>query len=303
MKTKADVREYFLNIIDEYSKKGVELSSTKNADYRVKFDTFLDTAQKYVASIIKIPAVYQVTQNPFVNMSGLLQGFEIVQVLPDISKIYTYTGCKSLYFEIDNVGTCTIAINGITTQTINNTIKRQFTVFKRLTGALSTDIVTVTFSGLYPFNIRNVGLYQYAFPLEADIPDYTPYVSYDMPDNFLEFDSVIIRSDPRMYQSYVSHKWENNRKIILNYYDKGSFDIHYYKYPTTIPSDALDTVQLEIDDKAFELVALQCAIMATSADNTALASWLRSLYIEKAQNISQREQPIQNQVQSVFSIG
>lgn len=302
MATKADVRAYYLNIIDEATKKGIALSETKNADYRVKFDTFLDPAQKYVASIIKIPDVFQLTQNPIPNMLGHMNGFDLIQVLPDEDKAYSFTGCKSMYFEVDDLATITIAVNGSTVETITNTVKRSFTAYQKLTGATSTDTVTITFSGDYPFNIRNTGFFQYAFELATDIPVYTPYVTYDMPSDFLEFDSVIIKADPRLYASYVAHKWENNKKIVLNYYDSGSFDIHYYKLPTDIASDAEDSTVLEVENKAVELVALQCAVLATSADNTALSSWIRSLFIEKTQNISEKDQPIMSSIQTVFSI-
>lgn len=302
MKTKADARNYFLRVLDEATKKGVDLAISKNADYRDKFNNFLDSAQKYIANIIKIPSVFEVTQNPIPNMLGLFQGFDIVQVLPGTDKTFTLTGCKSFYFEMDNVGVCEITINGVVTQTINNTLKRKFTAYRGHTSALATDTVTFTFKATYPFNIRNTGFYAYPFAADADVPDYTPYVSYSMPSDFMEFDSVIMMSDERVYQSYIAHKWENNKKIILNYYDKGSFDIHYFKIPADILPTASDDTVLEIDDKAFELVALQCGIMATAADNPALSSWLRNIYVEKAQNISQQSNPIMNEVQTVYSI-
>lgn len=303
MKTKADARDYFLKIIDESTKKGVAVPDVKNADYRDKFNYFLDSAQKYIANIFKIPAVFQVTQNAIPNLLGLMQGFDIIQVLPGTPKEFTFTGCKSAYFEMDNVGTATISVNNVVVQTINNTVKKQFTAYQVLTGATSSDSVKITFTATYPFNIRNTGFYAYAFPTTADVPVYTPYVAYDMPSDFLEFDAVIIKTDPRIYESYISQKWENNKKIVLNYYDKGSFDIHYYRYPADISPTAADNTALEVDEKAFELVALQCGILATAADNPSLSSWLRSLYIEKAQNISQQEQPVMNSVQTAYAIG
>ena len=299
-RTKADARNYFLKLIDESTKKGVDLPVSKNSDYRDKFNYFLDPAQKYIAGIIKIPEVYRVTQNPIPNLIGNFSGFDLIQVLPGTPKVFNLTGCKAMYFEMDNVGTATLSINGVVAETISNTIKKQFTSYSRLTGASSSDIVTVEFSGNYPFNIRNTGFYAYAFPLEADIPVYTPYVEYDLPVDFLEFDAVIIKTDPRVYETYVAHKWENNKKIIFNYYDTGSFDIHYYKYPADILPTADDSTVLEIEEKAFELVAMQCGIMATAADNPALSSWIRSLFIEKASNISQIELPLLNSVQTVF---
>jgi hypothetical protein len=301
-KTKLDVQNYVLQIIDESTKKGVAIAPSKNADYRSKLSLFLDTAQKYIAGIIKIPAVYEFTQNPIPNMIGDFNGFDLFQVLPGTPKVFTLTGCKSAYFQMDNLGVCVVAVNGSTVQTITNTVKRQYTAYQVLTGATSSDSVTFTFTATYPFNIRNTGFYAYAFALTTDIPVYAPYVSYDMPSDFLEFDSVIIKSDPRIYASYIAHKWENNKKIIVNYYDKGSFDIHYYRYPATIASDAADNTVLDIEDKAFEVVALQCAIMATASDNPALSSWIRSLYVEKIQNISQKEQPIMNSIQTVYSM-
>ena len=232
MKTKGDARTLFPHLLDEATKKGVDLAVSKNADYRKKFDEFLDTAQKYIANIRKIPAVTTVTQNPIPTMEGLFKGFDIEQVLPDKPKVYTFTGCKSMYFEVDNVCDVEIRVNNVLIQTINNTLKRVFTAYKVHTGALSTDTVEITFASQYPFNKRNTGFYAYAFPTDADIPEYVPFIAYDMPADFLEFDSIIIKTDPRVYGSYIAHKWENNKKIILNYYDKGSFDIHYYKCAT-----------------------------------------------------------------------
>ena len=301
MKTKGDARSYFLNIIDEATKKGVDVAPSKNADYNVKFDYTLDEAQKYVANIIKIPSVFQVTQNPIPNLLGLMRGFELIQVLSDKPKTFTLTGCKSAYFEMDNIGTCTIKINGVLDQTINNTVKGTFTAHKVLIPATSTDTVTIEFTSVYPYNIRNTGFYGYTYPTTDDIPEYVPYTSYPMPDDFLEFDQVILKSDPRVYKSYVEHKWENNKKVILNYYDTGSFDIHYYKYPATIAPDADDSTVLDIEDKAFEAVAMQCAVLATAADNPALSSWIRSLYVEKIQNISEMKMVISNEVQTVYS--
>ena len=301
MKTKGDARKYFLRIIDEATKKGVDVAVSKNADYNDKFDYFLDESQKYIAGIITIPDVFQVTQNPIPNLIGNENGFDLLQILPDDPKTFELVGCKSCYFEMDNIGTCTIKINGVVDQTINNTVKGSFAAYQVLIPANSIDAVTVEFSGLYPYNIRYTGFYGYTFPTTLDVPVYTPDVSYDMPDDFLKFDSVVIKSDPKIYASYVLHKWESTHKIILNYGDSGSFDIHYFKYPADIAPDAEDTTVLEIEDKGFELVALQCAILATAADNPALSSWVRSLYVEKVQNVIQQEQPMFNAVQTVFS--
>lgn len=300
MKTKLDCLNLFLNYLDEFSKKGVPLPTTKNADYTTKFNFFLNEAQIYIAGLIKIPAVFQVTQFPIVNQLG--EKFDIRQYLPGENKVLTATGVKSYYFEMDNVGTVEIAINGVLFKTITNTLKRQFTAYKGNTGALNTDIVTITFTGLYPYNIRNTAMYAYAFPLDEDVPVYSITTEYPMPTDFMSFDAVVIRSDPMMYENYIGYKWENNKKVILRSFEKGSFDIHYFKYPATILPTAVDTTPLEVEDKAIDLVVLQAGIMATASDNPSLSSWLRSLYIEKVQNVVNVELPGETSIQTIYSM-
>jgi hypothetical protein len=301
-KTKGDALALFLRLIDEATKKGVNLPTTKNADYRDKFNHFLNEAQIYIAGLVKIPAVYTVTQNPIPNQLGLLKQHDIQQYLPGNNKVFTQVGTKAYYFEIDNIGTITIAVNGVTVKTIENTSKRVFTAHKYNTGATSTDTVTITFTGEYPYNIKNVALYAYKFPTDADVPVYAPYVEYDMPTDFMSFDVVTLKSDPRVYELYKAYKWENNKKVILEYYKSGSFDIHYYKYPTAILPTAADSTLLEIEDKAFDLLVLHTGILATAADNPTLSSYLRSIFIEKAQNVVGESVPQESQIQTVFTM-
>jgi hypothetical protein len=300
MKTKGDCKALFLRLLDEATKKGIDLPESKNADYRDKFNYFLDYACKYIAEVIKIPAVYNVTQNPIPNLLGTDQGFDIKQHLPGNDEVIMLIGVKSYYFEIDNVGTVTIAVNGTVTQTINNAVKGNFTAYKGNISASSTDTITITFAGDYVYNYRNTGFYAYSFPLDTDVPNYIPHTIYNMPADFMSFDNVIIQSDQKVYDAYVSYKWENNKKVILNYYDKGSFDIHYYRYPVTIAPDAADTTEIDAEDNAIELIVLQAAIKATAADNPSLSSWLRSLYIEQIQNVASDSKISETTVQTMY---
>lgn len=303
MKTKGDCLAMYLRFLDEATKKGISLPTTKNADYRDKFGYLVSEAQTYVASIIKIPSVYTITQFPIPNQLELLQGFDAVQYLPGTPKIFTFIGTKSYYFEINNVGTITIKINGVTTQTINNTVKRIFTPYKANTGANDTDVVTFIFDGLYPYNIKNTGFYPYPFPTDSDVQVYMPFVDYDMPSDFMSFDIVTLKSDPRIYESYVEYKWENNRKVILNYYDTGSFDIHYYAKPVEILPTDLDSVPMSVDDKAVGLVAMWTAVLATTGEpDKSLSSWLRSLFQEQIRNMTGDSQISDSSVQTVFNM-
>jgi len=303
-RTKGDCKALFLRLLDEATKKGVAIPATKNADYTDKFNYFLHDAQVYVAQQIKISSMFTVTQNPIATQMPTTgkAGFDIQQYLPSTSIVLTAIGTKSYHLEMDNIGTCTIAINGGMVRTITNTVKKQFTAYKGNTGSNSTDIVTITFSGSYPYNIRNLAMFAYAFPLDVDVPDYTPFVEYDMPSDFMSFDNIINKTDPEVYEAYIAYKWENNKKIILGYYDKGSFDIHYFAYPATISPTDDDSTLMSIEDKAIDLVVLQAAIMATAADNAGLSSWLRSIFSEKIQNVNMDNRISETSIQTVYSM-
>jgi hypothetical protein len=300
-KTKGDAKTLFLTLLDEYSKKGVTLPATKNADYVSKFSIILPEALKYIAGLVKIPAVFTVTHNP-IPIQGNLNSHNTIQYLPGTDRVFTNVGTKAYYFEMDNIGTVTIAVNGVTVKTIENTVKRKFTAHKGNTGATSTDTVTITFTGEYVYNIKNIAPYAYKFPTDDDVPVFDQYPGYDMPSDFMSFDTVTLRTDPRLYELYKAFKWENNKRVILEYYKTGSFDIHYYKYPTAIAVDAADDTALEIEDKAFDLLVLHTGILATAADNPTLSAYLRSIFIEKAQNVIGEMVPQDSQIQTIFSM-
>jgi hypothetical protein len=300
-RTKGEAKELFLTILDEATKKGVKLPATKNADYRDKFDKFLNEAQIYIAGLVKIPAVFTVTHNP-IPIQGNLNSHNTIQYLPGTDRVFTNVGTKAYYFEMDNIGTVTISINGVVVKTIENTVKRKYTAYKGNTGAESTDTVVITFTGEYPYNIKNIAPYAYKFPTDDDVPVFDQYPGYDMPSDFMSFDTVTLRTDPRLYELYKAFKWENNKRVILEYYKTGSFDIHYYKYPTAIAVDAADDTALEIEDKAFDLLVLHTGILATAADNPTLSAYLRSIFIEKAQNVVGEMVPQDSQIQTVFTM-
>lgn len=292
--TKANLKALFLRYLDEATKKGIALPDAKNADYVDKFNYFLDSANKYIAGIIRLPDVYEVVHNPIDPLYG---NFDMKQYLPDETNVITATGAKSYTFEADRAGTATIAVNGVTATTVNITATGSFVSYSGSITANASDTVTLTFTGTYPFNYRYVALYGYAF---VAVPPYTPYVTYDMPADFMSFDLMSIQSNPDIYSAYSDYKWDKNKKIAFSRDHAGAYDINYFRYPATIDYNDADNTEIDAEDKAIPLVVLQAAVNATAADNPSLSNWLRSLFNEMVQNIPNEEKIFQNSVQTLY---
>jgi hypothetical protein len=288
-----------LHYILQAYKKGVVIPAATNADFIAMHNTFADIVQMEIANLVGIPATYEVTQNPIENLLGSIS-FDMKPYDPDKGLVYTKVGGKSYYIEMDNVGTCIIAVNGITVDTINNTVKRAFTAYKGNTGALSTDTVTITFSGNYPYNVRNICLYKYPFPTDADVPDFTAYNTYEMPTDFLRFDTPIIqKSDPRVYRNYVAYGWEKVGKVIINSFDKGSFTIPYFKRPTAIVNDSS---VYEVKPEAAELIPLKIAYYVVREDKAEIAIDLLNEFEKQLARVVNAPESGGATVQTIYSM-
>lgn len=278
-----EAKKKALSLMAEYSVDGVVTPDGENADYLNRMNRFADIAQKEIAQVKKIHAVYPISHNTIKPLQGLLQGFDLKQYIPGNDLIDTYPGVKSFYFEVDNLGDIYIEenVNGVWTPliTINNTVKGVFTAYKgNILASNPFNQVRLRFSGDYVYNVRNKALYAYAFPTDADVQEYRPYVKYQMPSDFMELQKVIQEGDPRVYKEMIAFYWEGKRTFVLNYYDVGSFSIHYYRYPTDITLSTTDDYEFEVDTEAQELIPFFMAARAIIDENQTLGIQLLNEY-------------------------
>jgi hypothetical protein len=259
-----EVKQKTTIYIREYSNNNALIGAIQNGDYLLSIPFLADSAQKEIAMIKKIPDVYYISQYPTTNQLGLFQGYNIVQFLgTDIINTQA-VGSKSYYFEVDNVATIYIEeeINGVWTilETLTSTTKKRYTAFKGLINASNgSNAIRIRFSGTSPYNIRNRALFAYTYPLASDVPDYKPFQEYTLPSNFYELDKIMVTAENRQRVPYIGGQWRNRNTYILNYHEKGEFEIHYWRYPNSIPNNAADDFELDIDTEAQELIPLYCA--------------------------------------------
>ena len=222
----SESKELIKVYIDEYSTDGTLNPDGDNADYLLKHNYLADQTQKQLArtSVGRIVKNYEVTRNPLPNLLGDNDGFKTYEYLPDVGLSFEIADGKSYYLEIDNIGSFVVQenINGewFTIKTVNNSSKSDFLAYKGIlnkTGANNT--IRIVFSGLYPYNVRNIAVFKYKFSSDLDVPDYQPQVSYSMPDDFMELSKILYREQHSNYIQTNRYKLEGkdkNTKLILN---------------------------------------------------------------------------------------
>jgi hypothetical protein len=288
-----EVKKKALSLMAEYSIDGVEISAAENADYLNRMNRFADIAQKEIAQVKKIPETKYISQNMVKNQLGQLYAFELKQKT-DVDLIEKAAGSKSYYFEVDNVATVYIeeltSAGWVILQIINNTVKNQFTKHKGLILASNpSSEIRIRFSGPYIYNTKNRALYPYTFPSDEDVPDYTPYVKYEMPSDFMELQKVIHVKDSMAYGQMIDYYWESKRTFVANYFHSGSFQVHYYRYPTTITKDTVDTYEFEIDIEAQEAIPFFIGARCLMDENPTLAIQLMNEYQMKLSRLYSTE--------------
>lgn len=293
-----------IKLIDEYSNKGVLITSTKNIDYLNRMNQFADMAQREISMYKLINAEIDITQKPIINLLG------------DQMKLYTHydqdlifggVGGKSYYMEVDNLADIYIeeqtAVNVWTELAhIINTVKGKFTTFTGLlTPSLITNSMRIRFSGSYIYNFRNIALYQYTFPTVADIPAYSPVRRYSMQPDYYKLNKIVAEYDRLQYIEIENFKWEGRNVLVLPSTFEGSLKILYFRYPTKITDDTLDSVEFEIDQEAQELIPLYIAQAVIKVENPSISSIIFSEYQNKLANLDTNEQTGQSEMQNVWN--
>lgn len=260
------------------------------------YDLFND-AQMDLCKVAKIPYVMKITQNPVINLLGP-QGFDLVQHLPGDGKVYTARGAKSFHFAVDRPCTLTFeqSTDNVTWVTLNgfydvSGVDTAFSGTITITGntnfvtrrgllTLNSDAnyVRITPTSTSPFNSRNRALFAYTYLTCADTPKYEPFVPYDLPVKYLEFDKMMRSYDTRQYTENSDFIGPKNKKIYINWYLNGEFEIYMYVLPTVITKDTSLTYEFEVSEDAQALIPYYAA--GYSADDASIGVQLLNQYYE-----------------------
>lgn len=192
----------------------------------------------------------------------------------------TVDGGKSMYFQYSGIGTLTIT-DGTNTDTVDLNSFGTFTEVKQNL-PLFGDKITFTFTSDYPATVKNLAVYDSAFPTDELVPEYGRYVKYELknlaPDFYNLFDNSISYEDGNVYLNTTDYYRESDHILILPSDKPGMYTIYYHAYPVEITFDTEDDYVLPIDPEVAVLLPLYMASQLYPDDDLAIATTLRNQF-------------------------
>lgn len=289
-----------LMLMDVYSKNGTiqDPNGIKLKNYSYKMNPFFDTAQKQIATIKKIVKSKKISHNfpPNALPQPLYQN-DIV-LYTGTEQRYTVVGGKAYSFRVDDVATVYIKekINGVwtTLYTITNPLENagHYTRYSGFIEASSpTNEVGIFFNGSSMYGHRDRAIFTVSFSDASRIPNYTKYVPYTMPDDFYQFNKLVLTgnvANSQPYENTADFFWEQKNILRINWANIGEYSAEYFAYPSTIGSTTLDTYEFEIDIEAQEAMPLYVASQLLLNENNSIGDRLLAQYNNYLANLDTR---------------
>lgn len=299
-----------LQLLNKYSTRGKELAPSKTADIRLKIESFINTELIDLATTTgKLRASKTYVVKPVYNELSR-DTSSIKTHLPGTDFAIELTGAKSYFFEAQGPAAVTVDeyIDGewvnLEAITIIET-KPEFTEYKGLiTPSSDTNRVRLNFSGDYVYNYRYYVLYPYTFPAAEEVQQHRPHFLFDLPDDYLSVENVMMRRDKMQWVPNINHILDlANHKIGLNRHQEGEVILNYYRKPVLIALTGIEEVDnaQAIDttpDGAYAL-ALGVASLVTAKNDPATSAYLNNLYEVKKANMLDNES---NYTQAIISV-
>lgn len=243
----------------------------------------LSTSGKYIIKDIEI------IQTPVENLLGDMLS-EYIHESDDVE--YTATGAQSYYFELNNPSTVTIKVGTTVVSTITKTTKNSYEAYSGLIANTSAEDVTLTFSGAYPYNYRNVALYETTYQLASDVPYYTNEMKYDLSTLVSDFYKIKeISYKGETYKQAADHFNEGDSIFILDGTLAGQWIVYYYAYPQQITSATTGTTVISLAPEVAVLLPLYMASQLYKDDDIAIATQWRNEFEVAKELLNPTQEP------------
>ena len=274
--TYADLRRQILNL-------GFETADTYDEEPTIMVDA-INRAMREITNLFPLIDSYKIAQNPLVNLlPNASECMETKHYNGADPLVYVTTGAKSLYFECSGAGLLTIVDND-GTRTITLDGNRQFKEYR----AFLNGDVTLTFSGAYSYDIKNIAVYGETFSDElADIPAYRKHIRYDFKELtkvdgvpvFIDFlDKVQEGDGGNSYLTIKDFQVEKRHVLVLDGLTRCEYTIFYRKNFIPFTTATPGTAAIELDYDKEYLLPLLAAWYVWADDEPSKASKWRNDY-------------------------
>lgn len=292
------------SLVDSLKNDGTVDAGT-TADYKARTLTLVDMAQKELLQNSDYTKIYEFNRFPVRNMLG--NGFTIKEYKTDTDLIYDSAegGAKAYCFESDSgngtayIEDYTTGWNTLATVALNNA----GTGFKQYKGSLTpTSGATKTrirFTGTYYYNTVNVALFNYAFEV-GKIPDYMPWVKYQLPTDVKSLKEVVAESQNEYYPepAYKTEFDGNKINLYVQFGYQGKIRVEYKPVPSA-PSALTDTIL--VDDMTAQVISYFLAMnFVATEQNEYLTGLFRNKYEQLKIECMRRQPNGFNKIKNVY---
>jgi len=297
-----EVFEITLAFIDEMQPNGT-ISGDTREEYEQKSLRMVTSLQNELMKDGDLYSTYEISRTTILPLVSNTNVFEhnTEDITVESSEI-----ARAYYFEINSPATVYIEdYNGVwnTLETIivPSTVT-SYTAYKGLTTpSVGASKTRIRFSGTTYYNYQNYALYKQSFASADRIPDFRPWVKYEMPDDFKSVERIIKEYFPAQYVRDADYKWEGRKDLYLCYEFTGNVRVIYKPVPLTITANT-DTLQID-DITATTVLPNGLAAVILSSENPDLANYFQSRYDELKGELTQKPPVAENTVDNVYGGG
>lgn len=219
---------------------------------------------------------------------------EIKNILSDSSDIvqhfdedivYKADKAKAYYFEISGKGTVQIMVGNTLFTEIRHESAAGFKIYKGKIENPEDKAVIIIFTGLYPYQFRNVAMYVQAFEEDDDVWEFSTKRRFNLKELVEDFfmlvsHDVVLMSNKTEYVKFHDYQWEGDDTLLLDGTMPGNYIVHYYAYPKNITNDTPDDYVLSLDPEVGNILPLYMASQFIEEDDPSQAFYIREQYEE-----------------------
>lgn len=201
-------------------------------------------------TIIKSASLFIAGEENLLDVGHIVMSHKAIDLILEADKGQSY------YFQIN--GTATIYIEQfVGIWNVLKTVETSSIKFVDLKGNLTNNglPVRIRFSGSYAYTIRNVAIYEGAYPFDELIPVYSAesklILRKELPDFYTLIDGI------KDYEGKkVNYRFDGSDTLVFNSDVKGEINFHYNAYPQRFTPDTPDDEEILIDPECADIMPL-----------------------------------------------